>query len=272
MGLFDRIGRVLRSNITATVNAAEDPEKILDQTIVDMQENLVKLKQAVAVAMASKKRLELQYTQTENQANEWYQRAQLALKKGNEELARDALARKQTVASTAATLKKQLEESALQEGTLKRNLKSLESQFNEAKTNKNMLQARARAAEATEKISEAMGQINTSDALSTFDRMEEKILEKEARSSALAELAGDSLEQQFISLGAGDDVELELQALKESLQTPMIEAQIEPKAIEGKSQNQGALPAADKAQSNIPTGVVEAELEAMRIQMKQPPA
>jgi phage shock protein A len=233
MGLLDKIGRVIRSNITAAVSAAEDPEKILEQTVVEMQEDYIKLKTAVSVAIASKKRLESQYEQAQKQADEWYRRAQLALQKGDENLAREALSRKKTCAETATTYKTQLDQTVLQTDALKRNLQALESKVDEAKKKKTMLQARARAAEATERISEAMGQINTSSSLGTFDRMEEKILEKEAKSSALAELAGSSLEQQFLELEDGGDIESDFQALKASLNPPAIEAKLEPKAIEG---------------------------------------
>jgi phage shock protein A len=235
MGLLDKIGRVIRSNITAAVSAAEDPEKILGQTIIDMQADVVKLRQAVAGAIAAQKRIEQQYNQSQSQADEWHRRAEMALSKNNEDLARQALAEKQTVAAAAASLKAQLEASIVQTDTLKRNLQTVESKFNAAKTKQNTLQTRARAAEANEKISEALGQINTSSALGTFDRMEEKILEKEAKSSAFAELADNSLTRQFELLEAGDSVETELQALKASREQPVLEAKLEPKAIEGGS-------------------------------------
>ncbi len=263
MGLFDRISRVVRSNVNSAVNAAEDPEKILEQTVVDMQEDLVKLRQAVAGAIASQKRLEQQYNQTQNQSDEWYRRAQLALQKGDETLAREALSRKQTFATTATSLKQQLDQSSGQVETMKRNLTGLESKIAEAKTKKNMLQARSKAAKATEQITQAMGQIDTASALSTFDRMEEKVLELEAKSSAMAELAGDSLETQFAALEAGGDVESELQLLK---------AQMDPnqKTIAGTPQATEALPAGKDAV--VQGEVADAELEELRAQINKPPA
>lgn len=263
MGLFDRIGRVLRSNINATVSAAEDPEKMLEQTVNDMQEDLVKLRQAVAGAIASQKRLEQQYNQAQTQSDEWYRRAQLALQKGDESLAREALTRKQTFATTATSLKQQLDLSTNQVETMRKGLTGLESKIAEAKTKKDMLKARARSAKATEQITQAMGQIDTASAMSTFDRMEEKVLEMEAKSAAIAELAGDSLADQFAALEAGGDVDFELEQLKASL---------EPKPIAGTPQAQGALPAADEAAANIPTTAMDAEFEKLRAEIKQPPA
>ncbi len=209
MGLFDKISRVIRSNVGAVVSAAEDPEKILEQTVVDMQEDLVKLRQAVAGAIASQKRLEQQYNQAQTQADEWYRRAQLALQKGDETLAREALARKQTFTTTATSLKQQLDQSTSQVETMRKGLMGLESKIADAKTKKDMLKARARAAKATEQITQAIGQINTDASTSTFDRMEEKVLELEARSAAAGELAGDVLIGKFLELEAGKDLDEE---------------------------------------------------------------
>jgi phage shock protein A len=274
MGLFDRISRVLRSNINATVSAAEDPEKILEQTVVDMQEDLVKLRQAVAGAIASQKRLEQQYNQAQTQSDEWYRRAQLALQKGDETLAREALARKQTFTTTATNLKQQLDQSSSQVETMRKGMMGLESKIAEAKTKKDMLKARARAAKASEQITQAMGQIDTASAMSTFDRMEEKVLELEARSAAVSELAGDTLADKFAALEAGSDVDLELAQLKEATfgTQQLGGAKIESPILEGTPQAQEALPAASQPPANVPTEVMDKELEKLRQEINQPPA
>jgi phage shock protein A len=255
MGLFDRIGRVLRSNIGAAVNAAEDPEKMLEQTVTDMQEDLVKLRQAVAGAIASQKRLEQQYNQAQTQADEWYRRAQLALQKGDETLAKEALARKQTFTATANSLKQQLDQSSGQVETMRKGMMGLESKIAEAKTKKDMLKARARAAKATEQITQAMGQIDTASAMSTFDRMEEKVLEMEARSAAVSELAGDSLADKFAALEAGSDVDGELDALK-------LEMGMTPASLPSAASATGALPAGKEAVVN--PDLVDAEFEELK--------
>jgi phage shock protein A len=110
-----------------------------------------------------------------------------------------------------------------------------------------------------------MGQIDTASAMSTFDRMEEKVLELEAKSAAVAELAGDSLEEQFLSLESGGDVDFELAQLK---------AQLEPKIIEGSPQGQSALPASDEASvaAAKSTPAVDAELETLRSQINEQPS
>merc|ERR1712078_712385 len=96
MGLFERLSRLLRANLNAFVSDAEDPIKILDQSVSDMQDDLVKLRQAVAMAIASQKRLENQANQAKEQTKNWFSRAELALKKGEDDLAREALSRKKT--------------------------------------------------------------------------------------------------------------------------------------------------------------------------------
>lgn len=261
MGLFDRIGRLLRANVNDMVSKAEDPEKILEQAVSDMQEDLIKLRQAVATSIANQKRTEQQYNKAVADANGWQQKAQLALQKGDENLAREALTRKKTYADTAAAMKAQLDNQSGQVESLKRNLVQLESKIAEAKTKKNMLQARAKAAKATEQITTAMGQIDTASAMNTFGRMEEKVLELEAKTSAMAELAGDSLENQFAALESGGDVESELQLLK---------AQMDPsqKTIAGTPQATEALPAGKDAV--VQGEVVDSELEELRAQIQKP--
>ena len=109
MGFFNRVSRLLRANVNDLVSKAEDPVKILDQSVADMQEDLVKLRQAVALAIASQKRLRNQADQAEAQARTWYERAELALKKNEEDLAREALTRRKTFQETATSLAKQVQ-------------------------------------------------------------------------------------------------------------------------------------------------------------------
>src|SRR5919202_1587581 len=238
MGLFDRLSRVVRANLNDMVSKAEDPEKILDQAIIDMQEDLVQLRQAVARAIATQKRTEQQYNKNQTEANNWTQRAQLALQKGDENLAREALTRKKANAEAAATLKEQLDQQSTQVDTLKRNLIALESKISEAKTKKDMLKARVSAAKANEQLQSAVGRLGTSSAMGAFERMEDKVLEMEARSQAIGELVGNDLEQQFAMLESGSDVDDELAAMKAQLT--------------GGSVSQQALPAAEEKKSGAP--------------------
>lgn len=217
MGLFDRLWRIIRANINSLIGAAEDPEKILEQATMDMQEDLVQLRQAVAGAIAAQKRTERQYSQAESTAAEWYQRAQLALQKGEEKLAREALTRRKSYQETATAMKGQLEQQTVVVTQLKENMRALESKISEAKAKKDMYIARARSAKASERLQEMMGNLNTGSALSAFERMEEKVIQLEARSEAIAELGTSDLEKQFLSLEAGGDVDAELAAMKSQM-------------------------------------------------------
>jgi phage shock protein A len=214
MGFFDRIWRVIRANLNALVSKAEDPEKILEQVVLDMQDDLIQLRQAVAQAIATQKRTERQYSQAKTTADEWYRRAQLALQKDADELAREALVRRKSYEETATAMQAQLTQQVGVVDQLKQNMKKLESKISEAKTKKDLYIARARSAKATQQINEMMGNVGTGSAMQAFDRMEEKVLQLEAQSEAITELSMDDLEQRFEKLGQADDIDAELEAMK----------------------------------------------------------
>ena len=253
MGLFDRVSRVFRANVNDLVSKAEDPEKVLEQAVIDMQEDLVQLRQAVARAIATQKRTEQQYGKNQREADTWQKRAQLALSKGDENLAREALTRKKSFGDTATTLKMQLDQQTNNVETLKRNLIGLESKIAEAKTKKDMLKARANAAKAQRQLQETIGGIDTSSAMGAFERMEDKVMQLEAESQSAAELGGMGLEQQFASLEASSGVDDELAAMKAQLS--------------GGSVTQGALPAADSSANAPKDAGIDAELEDLRRQL-----
>lgn len=216
MGLFERIMRVIRSQINSLVSKAEDPEKILEQAVMDMQTDLIEVRQAVAQAIATQKRTERQYEQTKSTADEWYRRAQLALQKGDEHLAKEALTRRQSYQQTANSLKSQIDSQQEIVGQLKNNMRGLESKIAEAKTKKDLYIARARSAQASEKLSEVLGNLSTSSSMSAFERMEEKVLQLEARSEAIASLGADDLEKQFSALES-NNIDNELAAMKQQM-------------------------------------------------------
>lgn len=217
MGFFARLSRLVRANANAVLSSAEDPGKILDQSVADMQAELVKLRQAVATAIASQKRIQNQAEQAGTQAKTWYERAELALQKGEEDLAREALTRRKTYQDTADALNTQLQSQSGQVESLKKSLMGLEGKIAEARTKKDMLKARAQAAKAQEQLQSAVSGLGTDGAMAAFEQMEEKVQVLEARSQAAAELAGADLESQFQALQGGSDVDDELAALKTRL-------------------------------------------------------
>lgn len=261
MGLFDRLGRVVRANVNDMISKAEDPEKMLEQALSEMQEDYVKLREAVAKAIASQRRTQQQYEGNVSEADKWQQRAQLALSKGEETLAREALQRKKSFKDAADQLKPNLDQQTQQVDALKRNLVALESKIAEAKTKKDMYKSRMKAAEANKQLQKQLGglQAGTSGAMSAFERMEEKVMELEASSQAYGELgsgSGAGVEDRFAQLESGSDVEDELSQMKALMQGGSPAKAALP---EGSSQSAGAA-------SNEE---VDDELEALRRQLNQ---
>ncbi|MBW4471075.1 MAG: PspA/IM30 family protein [Stenomitos rutilans HA7619-LM2] len=250
MGLFDRIMRVIRANLNSLVSGAEDPEKILEQAVMDMQEELIQLRQAVAQAIATQKRTERQCSQAQTTADEWYRRAQLALQKGDEGLAREALTRRKSYQDTAEAMRSQIEQQSTIVTQLRQNMMKLESKISEAKTKKDLYIARARSAKASQQINDMMGRVGTGGAIAAFERMEEKVLQLEAQSEAVAELGTDDLEKRIAALGEADEVEAELAAMRNQMTGGPSAAQLPG----------GPTPASDADQ----------ELETLRQQIREP--
>ncbi|KAJ6300060.1 hypothetical protein OIU76_020950 [Salix suchowensis] len=146
MNLFDRFGRVVKSYANAIVSSFEDPEKILEQTVLEMNGDLTKMRQATAQVLASQKRLENKYNAAQLASEEWYRKAQLALQKGEEGLAREALKRRKTYADNANSFKAQLDQQKGVVENLVSNTRLLESKMQEAKSKKDTLKARAQSA------------------------------------------------------------------------------------------------------------------------------
>ncbi|MGL4375871.1 MAG: PspA/IM30 family protein, partial [Microcoleaceae cyanobacterium] len=172
------------------------------------------LRQAVAGAIASQKRTERQYHQAETTSEEWYQRAQLALQKGDERLAREALARRKSYQEMANTLKTQIEQHGAIVNQMKDNMRGLESKISEAKAKKDMFIARVRSAKASERLHEVMGNMKSGGSLNAFERMEEKVMQLEAQSDAIANLGTSDIEKKFRALESGSDLDVELAELK----------------------------------------------------------
>ncbi|ONK78388.1 uncharacterized protein A4U43_C02F18260 [Asparagus officinalis] len=200
MNLFDRLARVVKSYANAILSSVEDPEKILDQAVLEMNDDLTKMRQATAQVLASQKRLENKYKAAQQASDDWYKRAQLALAKGDEDLAREALKRRKSYADNASNLKAQLDQQKGVVDNLVSNTRLLESKIQEARSKKDTLKARAQSAKTATKVSEMLGNVNTSSALSAFEKMEEKVMAMESQADALNQLTTDDLEGKFAML------------------------------------------------------------------------
>lgn len=221
MGILDRISTVLKANINDLIDKAEDPEKMLKQLMLDMEKDLIEVRKEVALAIQTEKRLYQQYMQNEAQAKGWEEKATLALKSGREDLAREALQRRNTYQQTALGFQSQWETQSKNVEMLKNQLAQLESKMNEARIKKDLLIARSRQAKAQQQIAKTMGKIGQSRALSAFSRLEEKVMEQEALASAYGDMnllgPGASIEDEFAKLSASSSVDDDLAALKAKL-------------------------------------------------------
>lgn len=209
MGLLERIGRMIRANITNLIQEAEDPEKMLEQAVMEMQQDLLMMRQGVAAAIATQKRTERQMLHNQELAQEWYQRAQLAVAKGAENLAKEALIRRQTYHHNAQILEGQITQEREIVNRLKQDMRTLEIKISDAKMKKDLYLARARSAVASQRINELTGNLNNNAVSSIFERIEEKIMTLEAQSEVTAMLNADPLERQFKALESGEDIETE---------------------------------------------------------------
>src|SRR5690349_3610116 len=228
MGIFSRLGTLIKSNINDLITKAEDPEKMLSQVLLEMQQQLVEAKKAVAVAIADEKKLQKQYTAEVDKGKEWERKAMVAVRAGDDNLARQALVRKQEHENIAGQYQQQWIQQKQAVEKLKDALRLLNNKIEEAKRKKNILIARKKRAEAQQQIANTMQGLGDTSAFETFDRMAERIALMEAEAEAGAELAGelsgDTLESKFLALEAGggsdDDALNELKAKMGLLEAP----------------------------------------------------
>jgi phage shock protein A len=219
MGLFARLGTLIKSNINDLISKAEDPEKMLSQVLLEMQQQLVEAKKSVAVAIADEKKLQKQYSLEVDRAKEWERKAMVAVRAGDDALAKEALVRKQEHDTIGGQYQQQWIAQKAAVDKLKDALRLLNNKIEEAKRKKNILVARKKRAEAQRQIAATMQGLGDTSAFDTFERMAERInlLEAEAEAGAelAGELSGDNLEAKFLQLEAGggdDDALAELKA------------------------------------------------------------
>ena len=221
MGIFSKFSTLIKSNINDLINRAENPEKMLNQIILDMRDQLAKAKREVAAAIADERKLRGQLDDEVKQSREWEKRAMLAVKQGRDDLAKQALVRQQEHAERASALDQTWRAQSAETEKLKGSLRQLNEKIEEAKRKRNLLIAKQKRAQAQRRIHETMSGLSDTSAFDAFNRMADKIEEEERRGLAQAEVAealsGDTLETEFLRLEAGSDdagVDDRLSALK----------------------------------------------------------
>ncbi|HEY3235909.1 MAG TPA: PspA/IM30 family protein, partial [Polyangiaceae bacterium] len=221
MGIFARLATLIKSNLNDLISRSEDPEKMLNQIVMDMNTQLLEAKKQVASTIADEKRLAKQAEQEAANAAEWERRASMAVRANDDNLAREALARKREHEQMSLQFQEQWQKQKQAVDQLKLALRALNTKIEEAKRKKNLLIARKKRAEAQKAIHETMGGLRNASAFETFDRMAVKIDQIEAEAEAGAELAeeatGDVLAHKFSQLEATQGSEEDLTALKRKM-------------------------------------------------------
>ncbi|MBI5536546.1 MAG: PspA/IM30 family protein [Deltaproteobacteria bacterium] len=278
MGIFARLAQLIKSNLNDLISRSEDPEKMLNQIVVDMNTQLAEATKQVAVAIADEKRLAKQVESEAAQAAEWRRRAEMAVRAGNDELAKEGLQRKKEHDSLRAGYEQQWAKQKAAVDQLKTALRMLNNKIEEAKRKKNLLIAQKQRAEAQKAIHEALSGVKDQSAFETFDRMADKIGKMEAEAEASAELAeeysGDVLKSKFDQLEATSGADEELLALKRSMGMAAPAPEV-PAQVRVAGQDAPAAPAASeqtaeqKEQDELAQALAELQAEEASSQQRR---
>jgi phage shock protein A len=233
MNIVSRFFRVVKSNVNNILGILEDPEKMLDQAVSDMQTDLVKIRQSYAEITATQKRAEVARAQAEKMGADWYKRAQLALQAGDDDLAKEALSRRQIQLERVETLSKQISTQTESITKLYDSMMELDGKIGDAKRQKDEFVARARTAKASQQVNDMLSTMGGSTSMDTFDKMKAKVETMEAEAEVAGELASAStgstsaiMEDRFKALESGFSLDDELEALRRQLPAPGAEVVI----------------------------------------------
>jgi phage shock protein A len=218
MALLERVGTLLRANINDLIEKAEDPEKLLKQLVLDMENQLMQVKTQVAIAIADQHVLDKKRKEHEDAAAEWKRKAELAVKKSSDDLARGALERSLSHEQMAKGFTQQLEDQKTEADTLKTALRKLEQKLQETRSRCEMIIAQHRRARVVSKAQQARRAVESTDRATSITRMRTRIVGAEAENAATSEiLGGDSLEDRFALLEREEQIEALLLDLKKDL-------------------------------------------------------
>jgi phage shock protein A len=214
MGIFTRFRDIVSSNISAMLDNAEDPEKLIKLMIREIEDTLVELKSACAGAMASKKRARQSLEKANGRMDHWAGRAELAVSKCRDDLAREALLERRRFADIVDSLNEELEEHTALVTQYQEDIVQLEERLQTSREKKRMLVQRHIHARKKRQAQEEIRRMDSSDTLSKFDDLENRIHRMEAEADLVNFGSKPSLDEQFDSLATDDDIEKELAALK----------------------------------------------------------
>ena len=219
MAIFSRLSDLLKANINDLIDRAEDPEKMVKQIIIDMEEQLQNAVQGLGSVMAGERQMRKQLEEAQTQSKLWEDRAKSALRSSNEDLAKQAIDNKLKADESVNQYQKMHTDISSQLSILKEQVEILKKKLNEARTRQSILMARDTVADARKEVSSAIGDLDSSGAFAKMDKMERKIAEKEAQADAEYEISGLNAEQNdpFTNIEKQNAAEDEMARLKEEL-------------------------------------------------------
>jgi phage shock protein A len=214
MAVLERVATLVRANLNDLIDRAEDPEKMIKQVIIDMENQLLQVKTQVAISMADHHLLQKKQSEQSDKAAEWMRKAELAVDKGQDDLARAALERYQSFTKMADGYTQQVTDQKQQVEALRRALEQLEQKLVEAREKSDVLIAQHRRARALECASDAQLVMTGTGPAAGFDRMQRKVMHTQAVSQAKSELVSDDVERRFEAIEKEDEIGRLLGALK----------------------------------------------------------
>jgi phage shock protein A len=214
MGVFSRLTDIVNSNINAMLDKAEDPEKIVRLIIQEMEDTLVEVRSRAARAIADKKEVDRRRAEFDLRSREWESKAELAIAKGRDDLAKGAIAAKRKALEMVDLFAK--EHDAIDKSLVRANddLEKLQSKLKEAKAKQRSLEIRRSAAMGSVMINRAVYDGRIDEAMARYERYERRIDEMEAEAESYVLGRPKSLEQEFRELESEDEVKAEFEALK----------------------------------------------------------
>jgi phage shock protein A len=214
MALLERVSTLVRANLNDLIDKAEHPEKMIKQVILDMENQLLQVKTQVAIAIADQHLLEKKQKENEDKVAEWIRKAELAVDKKQDDLARAALQRVESYRDLTAGFAQQVIDQKAQVENLKTALRQLEQKLTEARAKADLLIAQHRRARAVGKASDARMAGGNGSSAAAFDRMKRKVVHTEASAQAKSELAADDVEDRLAALEKEDRIEQLLAEMK----------------------------------------------------------
>jgi phage shock protein A len=214
MALLERVATLVRANINDLVDKAEDPEKMIKQVILDMQNQLLQVKTQVAISIADQHVLERKLKENEDNHQQWLRRADMALDKKDDVLARAAVERAMSHQSMSESFRQQVEDQKAQVENLKQALLKLQQKLLEAQSKSDMLVAQHRRSRALGKATDAGRSIGDNSNAAAFDRMKDKVRHTESAAHAQAELLADNVDDRFAAMEKEGEIDRLLAEIK----------------------------------------------------------